>query len=84
MIITDGKLRASVTMKEQRFGEWPDGNYAFEFFGCGALKQDGAGAYIVPDVDYCIEQAFDWLNHDGDYRGDENGNERMVDIVVHA
>ena len=80
MKITDGKMTAEIIMKEQRFGEWPSGNYAFDFFECGGLKQDDSGVYIVGDVNYCIEQAHDWVNYVGDFSCDDD-NGRMVNII---
>ena len=82
MKITDGRITAVITMKEQSFGEWPTGNYAFDFFECGGLKQDDDGAYIVDDVIYCIFQTLDWLNKQGDFRYDGTENERIADIRV--
>lgn len=80
MKITDGKTVVEIVMREQRFGEWPSENYAFDFFECGGLKQDDDGAYIVSDVNYCIEQAHDWVNCVGDFSCDD-GNRRMVNII---
>ena len=80
MKITDGNMTAEIIMKVQRFGEWPSGNYAFDFFDCGGLRQDNSGAYIVRDVKYCVEQAHDWVNRVGDFYCDDD-NERMVNII---
>ena len=33
---------------------------------------DDGGAYIVPDVEYCIETAHDWENFTGDFVDDYN------------
>ena len=82
MKITDGKLTLKITMKEKSLGKWLRGNYAFDFFECGGLKQDDDGSYIVPDVNYCICQVLDWMARKGDFRYDCDENERTVDIIV--
>lgn len=51
---------------------WTDGGYtpdwSDDFYNVGMLELDTeSGAYIVPDVDYCIEQAHDWQHADGDF-----------------
>ncbi len=43
-------------------------DFSNEFFEIGGLPYDSEkDAYIVPDVDYCIEQANDAKNGKGDY-----------------
>ena len=81
MKITDGRITVVITMKEKSLGKWPIGNYAFDFFDCGGLKQDDNGAYIVSDVDYCICLACEWAYRCGDFIYDEIENERMVDVI---
>ena len=52
-----------------------------DFFEVGGLEFDEEReAYKVNDVDYCIEQAADWMNCEGDFRDDyvAEGIERQV------
>ena len=60
----------------------PTLDWSADFFDVGGLPYDEERhAYRVPDVDYCIDQANDWLNAEGDYRdedGWDDGRERQV------
>lgn len=69
--------------------EWDEENtqygpdWAADFFEVGALKHiDGTDpeAYIVHDVDYCIEQANDMVAGVGDFAGDPQPNQ-FVDVT---
>lgn len=53
---------------------------AAEFFNVGCLPRDEIGAYIVPDVDYCIEYAQDWQDGRGDF-AEDTGTENRKAIV---
>lgn len=81
--MTDGKKLVQVTMKIWNgSGYGPD--WANEFFETAGLEFDGeVDAFMVDDVDYCIEQMEDWKNCTNDYIDDEDpdGN-RYVDAVV--
>lgn len=83
MKMTDGKKLVEVTMKIWNgSGYGPD--WANEFFETAGLEFDGeVDAFMVDDVDYCIEQMEDWKNCANDYIDDEDpdGN-RYVDAVV--
>ncbi len=83
MKMTDGKKLVEVTMKIwDGSGYGPD--WANEFFETAGLEFDGeVGAFMVNDVDYCIEQMEDWKNCTNDYIDDEDpdGN-RYVDAVT--
>lgn len=83
MKMTDGKKLVEVTMKIwSGSGYGPD--WANEFFETAGLEFDGeVDAFMVNDVDYCIEQMEDWKNCANDYIDDEDpdGN-RYVDAVV--
>ena len=83
MKMTDGKKLVQVTMKIWNgSGYGPD--WANEFFETAGLKFDGeVDAFMVDDVDYCIDQMEDWKNCTNDYIDDEDpdGN-RYVDAVV--
>ena len=62
MKMTDGKKLVEVTMKIWNgSGYGPD--WANEFFETAGLEFDGeVDAFMVDDVDYCIEQMEDWKN----------------------
>lgn len=83
MKMTDGKKLVEVTMKIWNgSGYGPD--WANEFFETAGLEFDGeVDAFMVNDVDYCIEQMEDWKNCANDYIDDEDpdGN-RYVDTVM--
>lgn len=82
MKMTDGKKLVEVTMKIWNgSGYGPD--WANEFFETAGLEFDSeVDAFMVNDVDYCIEQMEDWKNCANDYIDDEDpdGN-RYVDAV---
>ena len=51
------------------------------FFEAGGLEYDkDKDAYIVEDVDYCIDYAMDWKNGTGDFYCDDNNEEKIVDV----
>lgn len=69
--------------------EWDEENtqygpdWAADFFEVGALKHiDGTDpdAYIVDDVDYCIEYANDMVAGEGDFAGEPQPNQ-FVDVT---
>ena len=58
-------------------------DWSYDFFNVGTLKYDNdLDAYEVDDIDYCIEQANDWMNKEGDYYGEEDvdGIERVTTV----
>ena len=77
--LTDAKKTVEITMKE-----WKDDGYtpdfSMDFFEVGQLPYDDEkDAYIVDDVDYCIEYAKDWQNCRGDFSEDtDEENDRAV------
>jgi hypothetical protein len=87
MKLTDGKRTVEIKMMtwERNHYTW---DFSSDFFVAGNLPYDAESeAYIVKDVDYCIEQATDWQNYEGDhYDVDaqeydaERGYERCVDV----
>lgn len=80
MKITDGKKLVDVTMKVWNgSGYGPD--WANDFFNSGCLEfDDDINAFMVDDVDYCIEQMEDWKNCANDYIEDEDPDgDRYVD-----
>lgn len=78
--LMDSKRIIEITMQEWAFGQYnPD--WSNDFFDVGALPYDEEHeAYIVKDVDYCIEMALDWKYARGDFREDVevNPDDRMV------
>lgn len=97
MIMTDKKRTIDVKMLYRWEGETDPREWSNEFFEVGSFgivndpadfadytgyySQD-ADLYIVQDLDYCIEQARDWLLVQGDQDGAEYrpGEERWVKI----
>lgn len=67
--LTDGKKTVEITITswdEDACGYTPD--CSADFFCVGLLELDEEkNAYIVPDVDYCIEQAQDFQHARGDF-----------------
>lgn len=62
----DGTRTIEIEMLEDSFPDWSD-----EFYNIARLPYDDElGAYLVPDVDYCIDQAMDWQAGTGDYSSD--------------
>ena len=61
--LTDGKRTVEIRMTIwQETGYAPD--WENDFFDVGLLPMTEDGAYIVPDVGYCIDQALEWLQED--------------------
>lgn len=60
-------------------GYTPD--WSQDFFSAGILPyNDAIEAYEVEDIDYCIDQAQDWKNGEGDYYGEDTTG-RDVDVT---
>lgn len=72
--LTDGKKTVEIEMCDWTGSGWtPD--WSADFFEVGGLKRDEErDAYIVNDVDYCVEQAEDWEKGKGDFYYDEDPN----------
>lgn len=66
---TDGKKTIEIELmvwSDESGGYSPD--FSADFFEVGQLDRDTEkDAYVVEDVDYCIEQANDWKNSEGDF-----------------
>ena len=83
--LTDGARIVEITMKvwdKDKGSYGPD--ISGEFYDVGGLNRDEkTGAYIVLDVEYCIEQANDWRDSIGDFYYDEpnDGNTVFVKEV---
>lgn len=71
MILTDGKKTVIIRMCIwEGNGYSPD--WSNDFFDAGSLPyNESKGAYIVKDVDYCIDQAHDWEKSEGDFSEDQ-------------
>lgn len=82
MKLYDGKKMVNIEMNN-----WTDNGYtpdwSIDFFEAGSLEyNEDMEAYLVEDVDYCIEQAMDWKNADGDfYEPDADTTDRNVDVT---
>ena len=75
--LSDGKRVVEITMNEWTgTGYTPD--WSNDFFNVGCLPYDEENdCYIVDDIEYCIDQAKDCINCDGDYSDgiiNENSN----------
>lgn len=70
----DGKRVVDVKMYENRMCD-----YSYDFYDVGGLQYDEAiDAYYVDDVEYCLDQADDWVNLRGDYESDIENLEREI------
>lgn len=80
--LVSGNRIVEITMQTWTGTEYtPD--WSGDFFEVGNLKYDAElDAYEVEDIDYCIDQAMDWKNKEGDFYGEEDvdGVERSVDV----
>lgn len=83
MRLYDGKKMADIQMNTWNGREYtPD--WSIDFFETGRLQYDeDVEAYLVEDVNYCIDQANDWKNADGDfYEPDADTADRNVDVTI--
>lgn len=80
MKITDGKKTVEIRMMVwDGSGYSPD--WSADFFCAGSLPyNDETDTYTVEDVDYCIEQAYDWRDSKGDF-SDDTPNENNTVFV---
>lgn len=87
MILTDGERYAEITIRTWNDdAQWYSPDWSLDFYDAGGLKHyeidhDGHGdfAYMVDDIDYCIEQAMDMVNGIGDY--DTPSPDEDVDVT---
>lgn len=65
--LTDGKKILEIAMNNWTKNDYtPD--WSADFFEVGCLHYNEVlGAYVVKDVEYCLDQAMDWENNTGDY-----------------
>lgn len=80
MKITDGRKTVEIRMMIwEGSGYSPD--WSIDFFNAGSLPYDDEkDTYTVEDVDYCIEQAYDWRDSKGDF-SDDTPNENNTVFV---
>ena len=81
--ITDGKHTVAIEMKVRgENGLSPD--WSYDFFDIRQFPHDDAtDTYTVPDVEYCIEQAWDWKFGRGDYYdGDPRDHKERIVFVM--
>ena len=81
--LTDGKVIVEIVMNE-----WENGCYtpdwSHDFFEVGNLTyNDEKDAYIVKDVNYCIEQAKDWRDSKGDFQYDTPNKNNNVLYTIY-
>lgn len=80
MKLTDNNKTIEITMRT-----WNGSNYspdfAIDFFEAPYSAE--LDAYVVDDVDYCIEQATDWENNEGDFSDlEDDPDDKCVCIEV--
>lgn len=87
MKMTDGKKTIYITIcKWNGSGYTPD--WSNDFFEAGSLPYDDEkDVYVVADVDYCVDQANDYINRTGDFNDGEEKNENeyvFIDEIEEA
>ena len=84
--LTDGKKTVEITMAIFD-GTDLQPDFSADFFEAGGLEYNAdLEAYMVPDVDYCVDYANDWKTGAGDFcddkpDADKDGGERIVYCV---
>lgn len=85
--LKDNVRTIEITMQEYRFDQLrPD--WAADFFDVGCLPyNEDHEAYVVNDVEYCIDMALDWKHARGDFQEDNDVDpaDRLVivdDVVL--
>ena len=78
--LTDGKRTVGITMNIWTGTQYTE-DWSSDFFQVGGLKyNEELEAYIVDDVEYCIDQAMDWKDSKGDFCEDEPNENNNVDV----
>ena len=82
MKLYDGKKLVEIKMRTWTgSGYTPD--WSTDFFDAGSLKyNEDLEASEVEDVDYCISQAYDWMNGEGDFADVEDYGSPIEDRDV--
>ena len=82
MKLTDGRKTVEITIRdwsENSYGE----DWSQEYFSAGSLPYDEeADAYLVPDVDYCVDMAMSEDEGGARCKYDEDGNFVPDDCVI--
>ena len=81
--LTDGNKTVEITMQTWTGnGYTPD--FSNDFFEVGGLERDEEkDAYIVPDVDYCVDYANDWKNNRFDFAdSEESAESKLIEIKL--
>lgn len=80
MKMTDGHKTITITMQEWNgSGYGPD--FSQDFFD-GARYDRELDCYVVPDVDYCVDQAFDYKNGRGDFADCEPNDNLDISVIT--
>lgn len=70
--LTNGTKTIEITLTTWT-GNGYEPDWSADFFSVGSLPyNDELDAYVVDDVDYCVEQANDWASAIGDFRDDRD------------
>lgn len=81
---TDGRRTVEIDMRVYHTDRGYSSDYSIEFFSVGSLEYDqDLNAYVAEDVQYLIDQAFDWERYKGDFCDQvqqEAGQDREVFI----
>lgn len=78
--LTDGNKTVEIIMQVWKYNEYsPD--WSGDFFGPLPYDEEKE-AYIVEDVDYCIEEAAAWRLGIGEYNDNTNNEERYFDVHI--
>lgn len=81
--LIDNNKAVEITIREwnEENGYGPD--WSADFFEVGGLKtiDDPELAYIVDDVDYCIDQANDMVSGEGDFAEAGPQPNQVVDVT---
>ena len=79
--LTDGKRTVGIMMNTWAGTQYTE-DWSSDFFQVGGLKyNEGLEAYIVDDVEYCIDQAMDWKDSEGDFSEDEPNENNNVLVI---
>jgi len=82
--LTDGNRTITITLAIWEDGSGLSPDWSNDFFEIGSLDYDEEkDAYIVSDVDYCVDYALDWKYSRGDFADDipNENNTVLVDGV---
>ena len=79
MKLTDTKKTVEISMCVWQDGSGYTPDWSEDFFNAGNLPYDeDREAYIVADVDHCVDQANDWAHSTGDFAMDDPDSNRTV------